>query len=156
MSKNTVLAQMYREVLHDRMGLDVTLCRRSIAVDLAEGLHAQVVMYDNDPGYLQLVATFEGSEIEVSREELAAICARVTQKMKVAKAFVDSDGDLLFSIEMLVAASGCLPTADHLASVLPRAAGILVESINAALTEIRFARITDELSTGSTSDSDAP
>ena len=75
----------------------------------------------------------------VEAEALGRICAETCRKCKGAKAHADSDGDLIFTVEMVVAAPDCLPSPDHLQAVLPRALSMLMHAVSRTITEIEFA-----------------
>lgn len=138
------IAAVYNEVLSNRMGLETTVHGCAVRFEPVPGLTTQVILHENDPEYLQVQAGFNGAEIGLPTETVRLICGQTTAKVKGAKATVDSDNDVLFSVEMLVAAPDCLPNPDYLQTVLPRALSMLVTAVNRTLTEFRFATITFE------------
>jgi hypothetical protein len=134
--------EVYTEVLNDRMGLDTQVEGDRIAFQPFDGLTCVITTYANDPEYLHLWTMLPGLDSALAQDTVNAICIATTHKTKGVKNFVDSDGDLLFSVEMLVAAPDCLPTVEHLQGVLPRSLSMLLSGIRRTLTDLQFAQIT--------------
>ena len=134
--------EVYTEVLNNRMGLDTQVEGDRIAFQPFEGVTCVITTYANDPEYLQLWTMLPGLEPALARDTVTSICIATSQKMKGVKCIVDDDGHLVFSVEMLVAAPDCLPTAEHLQGVLPRSLSMLLAGIRQTLTDLQFAQIT--------------
>jgi hypothetical protein len=133
---------VYIEVLTNRMGLDTQVQGDRIEFQPFEGLTCVITTYANDPEYLHLWTMLPALEPALARDTVTSICMTTTRTTKCVKSIVDSDGDLVFSVEMLVAAPDCLPTAEHLQGVLPRALNMLLAGIRRTLTDLQFAQIT--------------
>lgn len=124
------LSERYRRVLQDQLGISVRMVdEATLAFEVAE-VNLLLFLEDRDPEYLHLVAMFPPPEQELERVELLQLCTQVTHEAKVAKVILDEEGDLVVSAEMIVASADCLPTAEHLAAVLPRAITAIFNAIN--------------------------
>lgn len=143
-TSNARIAAVYNEVLSSRMGLETAVHGCVIRFEPVPGLKTHIILHEDDPAYLQMRASFDGADIGLPVETMRLICGQTTAKVKGAKATVDSDNDVLFSVEMLVAAPDCLPNPDYLQSVLPRVVSMLVAAVNRTLTEFRFTTMTSE------------
>lgn len=138
------IADVYIEVLSNRMGLDVSLKRNFLTFSPTEGLTVVIPLFEDDPEFVHLLAPFQDISSDLTPAELDRICSDVTRRVKGVAVTADTDGDLEFSVSWPAAAGDCLPTADHLQVVLPRAISMLVSGINATLTEVTFAEIVQE------------
>jgi hypothetical protein len=123
------------------MGHDVRVTDSAIHFQPSEGLNAVVALHDGDPEYLCIRAFFNAPESPVAADRLLAICNETSLRIKGIKATVD--GDIAFSIEMLVAAPDCLPTPEHLQAILPRALSMLLCGIQKTLTDLAVADVED-------------
>lgn len=141
MSTQSRLVEVYTEVLSNRMGHDVRVGPAAIHFQPREDLNAQVILCERDPEYLCVRASFEAPEGPITPDELLRICNNTTLRIKGVKSVVDSDGDIDFSIEMLVAAPDCLPSPDHLQAILPRALSMLLCGIQRTLTDIAISDV---------------
>ena len=133
---------VYIEVLTNRMGLDTQVQGNRIEFQPFEGLTCVITTYANDPEYLHLWTMLSASESALPCDTVTSICMTTTRTTKCVKSIADSDGDLVFSVEMLVAAPDCLPTAEHLQGVPPRSLSMLLAGIRQTLTDLQFAQIT--------------
>lgn len=124
------LVQRYRDVLSEDMGFTVRTVDESTLAFEAGGLNLLLFLEDRDPEYLHLVAMFPPPEQDLELGELARMCNQATKEAKVAKVVVDDDGDLIVSAEMVVAGTDLLPSANHLAAVLPRAISAVFNAVN--------------------------
>lgn len=133
------IAEVYTEVLANRMGNDVEVNGSTLQAELVEGLITIFRLYENDPEYLHISAIFDAPDGDISTDRVREICATATLDSKVGKAVIDKDGDLIFSVEMIVAGPDLLPSPEHLQAILPRAIQILLTIAQKTLMEIEFA-----------------
>lgn len=83
-----------------------------------------------DPEFLHMIAFFESNWTETA---LATACTSVNLRVKGAKVMPVSASDYLCTVEFIAAPFGCIPSAEHLAAILPRA----IRMMQAALAELR-------------------
>ena len=124
------LVERYRAVLTDQMGINVRTVDESTLAFEAGTLNLLLFCEERDPEYLHLVAMFPPPEQDLEPGEMARMCNQVTREAKVAKVVVDEDGDLIVSAEMIVAGTDLVPSAAHLAAVLPRAISAVFNAVN--------------------------
>ncbi len=120
----------YREVLTEDLGFTVRTVDESTLAFETAGLNLLLFLEDRDPEYLHLVAMFPPPEQDLEPGELALMCNQVTKETKVAKVVVDDNGGLIVTIELIVAGSDLIPTAQHLRAVLPRAVSAVFNAVN--------------------------
>lgn len=132
MNEPTVLNDLYVDVLANRLGLTA----RVVSADglLSYSLERYTCLLEHggiaDPSYIALRLSFEARAFGVGgvvpdRSSLDAAAARVTDRIKVAKASVRDD-HVVFSCELLVSARGILPTQASVVDVLPRGHELLI------------------------------
>lgn len=149
MTSTARIIEVYTEVINNRMGHDSQVHGDRIEFQPVEGLTCVITTYENDPEYLHLWTMLSGIEPTLPQDTMNSICIATTHKTKSVKSIVDSDGDLVFSVEMLVAAPDCLPTVEHLQGVLPRSVTMLLAGIRHTVTDLQFAQITAHETHGS-------
>lgn len=134
------LTQRYLTVLNDDLGWDAAEDTGGIIVRSTVGGGRLSIWIDNnaprDPEYFRMHTGFPlpGYEDPADRTPcieppaLNALAARLSRKLKGAKVTID-DGLIIFSVEMLLAGPDCMPKAEHLVAVLPRARQMLLGAV---------------------------
>ena len=132
------IADVYVEVLSNRMGLEVTVKDDLLLFSPGGELTVALPLLEHDPEFAHFSAPFAAISSEVPLLQLYEICTKVTRRTGVATT-IDPDRNLEFSVSWPVAGADCLPSAEHLQHVLPRGLAMLTAAIGLTLTEIQFA-----------------
>lgn len=147
MAQAEAIYSLYEHVLSQRLGFATE--RDDGAISASVGMLQLIFpVHDDDPEYLQMLTIVPSEQISLDRATMTAICLDATRDVKVAKATLDEDGDLIFAIEMIVASPDALPTEDHLAAVLPRAITLLTGIIRRVFQDMEFHSLTAGLDDG--------
>lgn len=139
------LADLYIAVLTERMGLAAEARQDVVLFRPLGDLKVLVQLYESDPGYLQLIARYAPFNPPVDRAAMLGLCNGATGKTKGAKAVLQDDGSVNYTVEMLVAGPGCLPDPSHLTAVLPRAVSMLTSVIREVQTGVTLSRMEQDL-----------
>ncbi|MGW5789180.1 hypothetical protein ACWEV3_01115 [Saccharopolyspora sp. NPDC003752] len=114
------LADRYRTVLHDRLGLETEATEHAMTFQ-REPFWFAIGLCEDDPEFLHLTLPRFFAACDMDRAVLLELCNETTSTCKGAALLVSDDDVVSASLDMLVAAPDCLPTIDHLTAVLPRA-----------------------------------
>lgn len=137
------LAAVYEDALVTRLGVSMRRANpRTILIE-QEPLTFGLGLDAADPEYLYMFCPISAPS-QVDLEMLRGICLRTTREKKVVKVTLDDDGDLRFTVEMLIAGHDRLPDAEHLAQILRRAIHMIGAAVSSVLTAIRFESVIAE------------
>jgi hypothetical protein len=122
----STLVTRYMEALQDRLGLDaVAESDHHISISKAEGVYHLLLDADHDPEFLGMLVSVPRPEGDLSDDDLCRLANVANAAHKGAYVTIRDEGRIVIEVGMLVAAPNCLPTADHLAGVLPRAMSMI-------------------------------
>jgi len=91
----------------------------------AQGLHLVCEAADRDPMFIRIVAPVIYSlsdDSSISREQVLDACNRLVEKIKILKAYLDEDGDVMLAVELFVSED-----TQDITNILDRIIGILAE-----------------------------
>jgi hypothetical protein len=154
MAELQLLVERYRRVLTEEMGITVRSVDDATLAFEAGGLNLLLFCEERDPEYLHLVAMFPPPEQELDHGELCRMATQVTKEAKVAKVVVDEEGDIIVSAEMIVAGTDLVPSAAHIAAVLPRAISAVFNAVNKTSMSLELIGISRAVYDGDDDDPD--
>lgn len=86
-----------------------------------DGLHCYFYYSERDPEFLLAQVSFQRETLPTSSELLLhQVCAKVNARQKAGKAYIDEEGDLIFTVEALIPSGSPI---DRLALHMAKALG---------------------------------
>jgi len=128
------------EVIADRMGLTAFVPPDANALVFHSGTGIRIVIEvkESDPGFVRMWTCLPGKELPVAGSPLHKICSEAQEEPGL-KCWVDADGDVILSVEQLVAIPDTLPAVYYLLHFLPWAIKKLTAGMEMVALDASFA-----------------
>lgn len=137
MCQPEVITRLYLDIIQNRLGLPAEPGLDGDVVLEAHGVKLVVQNFaPNDPEYLRV---FVIGGFDAEPEVLVSLVAELSDRKGVKGSTWDDT--VMLSYEAFVAGKDCVPSAELLASVLPRVIDALLSALGALLTGIELAGI---------------